>query len=222
MSATEVDQPRSAASNISGANLCHQRGIALRQQESKTQSEAVLKDTAVWSTAVYQPQSARQEHIRRSCVSSARYSCISKKKKKSISGRHSRVDQGGVYQSRKLYINSNHERKRKHFWSTQPCRPGRCLNRKLQNKSISGAAVYHQRGIAVYQQQSKFQANALRDGTVMSTGAVHQPREFFLNSSQNWNESTSGRHSRVALGGVSTTINKVKSSLVQLYITSAV
>ena len=60
-----------------------------------------------------------------------------------------------VYKPRELYINSNHKRKRKHFWSTQPCRPGRCINRDQQSKSIYGADVSHQRGVAVYQQPSK-------------------------------------------------------------------
>ena len=80
-----------------------------------------------------------------------------------------------VYRPRKLYINSNQERKRKHFWSTQLCRPGRYLNREQQSKSISGAAVYHQRGIAVYQQQYIKKIN----------------------------ESASGRHRRVDQGGIS-------------------
>ena len=65
------------------------------------------------------------------------------------------VSTWAVYQPRELYINSNQKRKRKHFWSTQPCRPGPCINRDQQSKSISGAALYHQRGVAVYQQPSK-------------------------------------------------------------------
>ena len=81
-----------------------------------------------------------------------------------------------VYQPRELYINSNQKLKRKHFWSTQPCRPGRCINRDQQIKSICGTPVYHQRGVAVYHQQSKTKAKALLDDTDVSTRAVYQPR----------------------------------------------
>ena len=49
-----------------------------------------------------------------------------------------------VYQPRELYVNSNQKPKRKHLWTTQPCRPGRCINRDQHSKSISCAAVYHQ------------------------------------------------------------------------------
>ena len=66
---------------------------------------------------------------------------------------HTAVFAKAGYQSRKLHINSLRKIKRKHFWSTQPGRPGRCLNREQQNKRISAAAVFQQRGIAVYQPQ---------------------------------------------------------------------
>ena len=140
-------------------------------------AKALLDDTAVSTSAVHQPQSAKQDHIRRSCISPARYSCMStaiKIKAKSFLD-DTVVSTRAVYQPRELYINSNHERKRTHFWTTHPCRPGRCLNREQQRKSISGAAVYHRRGIAVYQQQSKPQTNALKDDIAVSTGLVYQP-----------------------------------------------
>ena len=82
--------------------------------------------------------------------------------------------------------------KREHFSSTQPCRPGRCINHNQQSKSISGAAGYHQRGIAVYQQPSEIKAKALLDDTNMSIRAV------------------------------STAISKAKTYLAQVHITSAV
>ena len=100
--------------------------------------------------AVYKPLSAKQEHIRRSCTSPARYSCIStaiENIAKAFLGQTA-VSTRAVYRPRKLYINSSQKRKRKHFWSTQPCRPGRCLNREQQSKSISGAAVCHQRTLS--------------------------------------------------------------------------
>ena len=56
------------------------------------------------------------------------------------------------------------------------CRLERSINSKQQSKSISGSAVYQQRGITVHQQQSKTQVKALLDDTVVSNGAVYQPR----------------------------------------------
>ena len=44
--------------------------------------EALLDDTAVSTGAVYQPQSAKPNHLRRSCISPARYGCISTALKK--------------------------------------------------------------------------------------------------------------------------------------------
>ena len=34
--------------------------------------------------------------------------------------------------------------KRKHFWTTHPCRPERYINRDHRNENISGTAVYQQ------------------------------------------------------------------------------
>ena len=47
MSTRAEYQPRSVARKISVADVCHQRGIAICHQQSKTESEAVLDDTAV-------------------------------------------------------------------------------------------------------------------------------------------------------------------------------
>ena len=111
----------------------------------------------MWARAVYQQQSAKQEHIRRSCISPAHYSCIStakKNKKAKTFLVDTAVSTWAVYQPRELYINGNQTLRRKNFW-LQPCRSGRTINRKQQSKRVSGAAVYHQRRIAVYQQRSK-------------------------------------------------------------------
>ena len=40
---------------------------------------------------------------------------------------------------------------------TQPCRPGQCINHNQKSEIISAAAVYHKRGIAVYQQRNRKQ-----------------------------------------------------------------
>ena len=133
--------------------------------------KGILDCTAVSTSTVCQPQSEKREHIRRSCISSARCSCIStaiKIESQSTAGRQSHFDMGGVstanskaekssaavYHHRgMLYINSHQNRERKHFWTTQSFRPGWCINHDQQSELISAAAVCHQRGIAVYQQQ---------------------------------------------------------------------
>ena len=156
-----------------------------------------MDNAAVWTTAVYQPRSAKQKsylaqlyitsavcqprsaelrHIWCKCVSPARYSCMStasKTKAKALLDdtamstravstaiRKAKTYLAQLYINRdqhsenisELYTNSNKKRKPKHFWVIQPCRPVRYMNGEQQSKSISGAAIYHQRGIAVYQQ----------------------------------------------------------------------
>ena len=69
------------------------------QQHSEMLAKALLDDTAVSTSTVCQPQSEKREHIRRSCISSARCSCVStaiKIKSESTSGRHSHFDLGGI------------------------------------------------------------------------------------------------------------------------------
>ena len=70
--------------------------------------------------------------------------------KRSRSGRHSRVDQSAaVYRQRgtstaiskaeaylaQMYISSNRKRKAMPFWTTQPCRPERYINRDQQQET---------------------------------------------------------------------------------------
>ena len=104
---------------------------------------------------------------------------------------------------------------------------------------MAGAAEYHQRGVAVYQQQSKSKGTALLDDRAMSTRAVstavskaktylaqvlHHQRGTLAAISKvkaylscistaigNYGESASGRHSRVDQCGISTAISKAKS-----------
>ena len=126
--------------SISGAAVCHRRGIAVYPQQSKPQAEALLMDTLVSTVPVYQPL--------------------------------------------ELYISRNQKRRRKHRWSTRPCRPGRCINYNRQSKSISGAAVhitsvgtpawYSCTSTAVYKTKAK--AKTHPDDTAVSIGAVYQPR----------------------------------------------
>ena len=62
---------------------------------------------------------------------------------------------------------------------TQACRRVRYINRNQQSKSISGAAVYHQRGIAVYQQQSKTKAKTRLDDTAVNQGGILPARDVY-------------------------------------------
>ena len=111
----------------------------------QTEAKALLVDTAVSTWAVYQPRSVKRNHLWRSCISQARYSCIStatnKTKAKALLNDKA-VSIRAVYQPRKRYYQQQSKLKRKHFWSTQPCRPGRCINRDQQSK-VSVAQVYN-------------------------------------------------------------------------------
>ena len=122
-----------------------------------------------------------------------------------------------MHQPRELYSTAIGILKRKHFSSTQPCRPGRCINCNQQSKDISGAAVYHQRGVAVYQQPSKSRSTASLDYTacrpVRNINRYQHIRRICISPAQcscistairNKSESISGRHSRVHQGGIST------------------
>ena len=159
-------------------------------------AKARLDDTAVSTSTVCQPQSEKQEHIRRSCISPARCNCIStaiKIKSESTSGRHSHFDLGGVStassETNELlaqlyitstvyqYINSHQNQKRKHFWTTQSFQPGRFLNHELQITRTSSTSVHHQCGIAIILQQSRPQANTLLCNRVVPTWAVYQPQK---------------------------------------------
>ena len=184
--------------------------------------------------AVSQPRTSKRYNLWRSCISPARYICIStaiKTSSKSASGRHRRVDHGGISTARAAYQQQS-KLKRKHFWSTQPCRPGRCINHNQHSEITSGAAVYHQRGIAVYPPPSKIKTKAFLDDTAVSTWAVSQPRTSKQNNLwrscksparyscistviENSSKSASGRHRRVDQGGKSTArvVNKQQSKL---------
>ena len=114
----------------------------------KTEARALLVVTAVSTWAVYQPQSAKRKHLWRCCISPARYSCMSTAIKKTEGKAlldDTAVSTRAVCPPRELYINSNQKLKRKHFWTTRPCRPGRFINRDQRIKSLFGAAVYNQR-----------------------------------------------------------------------------
>ena len=235
------------SNSIFGAAAHHRGGIAVYQQQQKT-AKARLDNTAVPTRAVYHPrelyinsnnkrnqkhfwstkpcrpgrcinQGQQSRNISWAAVYHQRAIAVSQPKPKAKALLdHTAVSTRAVYQSRELYINSNQNLKRKNLWSTQPCRPGRCINRDRQSTSICGTAVYHQRGIAVNQEQSKSIAKALVEYPDVSTRKVYQPRSteqsipgaavyhqhgvaVFQRPSKE-NENTSGRHSHVHEGGI--------------------
>ena len=122
--------------------------MAACQQQSKPKSKAHLGDAAVSTRAVYQPLSSKQNHIWSNCISPAGH--INRvQQSKSTSGAavyHQRGISIAISKARallaQLCINSNHNTKRKHRWTTRLCRPACYINRDQQIKSIPGAAVY--------------------------------------------------------------------------------
>ena len=90
---------------------------------------ANIEQLYIITSAVYQPLSANLKHIWRSSLSPARY-----------------ISRDKAYLAQP-YINSNHNTKQKHRWTTRPCRSARYINRHQQSNSIPGAAAYQQHGI---------------------------------------------------------------------------
>ena len=194
MSTRAVYQPRSAARKISGADLCHHRGIAVCQQQSKTQSEAVLDDTAVSAraqlyinSAEYQPQSAKRKQIWGSCIPTA-----IKSSNRSRSGRRSRVDQSGISTA----ISS-----KKHIWR-------RCMS-SARHSCMSTA-------ISNLKQSRSGRHSRVDQSQLHINSAEHQPQS--TKRKQIWRSCIStaiksvkqcrfGRHSRVDQSGISTAIS---------------
>ena len=131
-----------------------------------------MDDTA-WSIgAVYQPRSAKQKHLWRSCLSPAH--SFNRDQGEIMSGaaisaatKLKHVWRNGVDQGDVLTAIS----KAKYLWRSSISR-ARSINCDQRKESLSGAAVYHQRGVAVYQQITKSKAKAFLDDTAMSTWVV--------------------------------------------------
>ena len=77
----------------------------------KSKANKRLVGTAVSTWAVYQPRSAKQKHLWYSCISPARYSCISTAKQKKNKAKallnDTAVSTWAVYQPREQYVNGN-------------------------------------------------------------------------------------------------------------------
>ena len=91
------------------------------------------------------------------------------------------MDQGGISTTRAVY-QQHSKLKRMSFWSTWPCRPGRCINHNQKSETISGAAVYHERGVLYINSKKKIkigEAKESLDDTAVSTRAVYRWRELY-------------------------------------------
>ena len=142
--------------------------------------------------AVYQPRSAKQKPLWRSCISPAN-SC-NRDQSEIMSGpavstatKLKHVWRNGVDQGDVSTAISN----AKYLWRSSVS-AALSINSDQRTERLSGAAIYHQRGVAVYQQPSKSEAKARLDDTAMSTRAA------------------------------STTINKAKTYLAQVCLNSEV
>ena len=120
-----------------------------------------------------------KEHIRRNCVSTARYRCIStaiKNESECTPGRHSRVDLGGV----SIAISEA-----KHLWRSciSPARYScisTAINKRkakpsLDHTAVSTRAVYQLREL-FYQHQSKMMQTHFWSTQPCRPWAVYQPR----------------------------------------------
>ena len=150
--------------DISGAAVYRQRGVAVHQQLSKPKAKELMDHTAMSTRAVSTAISEAKTYLAQLYINRDQQS-------ESIS---------------ELYIKSNRTLCRKHFWTTQ--RVDQCgISTTI---SISGKAVYHQRGVAVYQQPLEIKTKAFLDHTAVPTRAVYRPRKLYINS----NRERKGKH----------------------------
>ena len=133
---------------------------AAYQQQSKVKAKALLDGTAVLTWVVSQPRTSKQEHLRRSCMSQGRYSCVSpaiETSSRSASGGHRRVARAGISTARAVYQQQSKTKAEAFLgdaamstWAVYQTQPTK--QKHLWRSCISPAWV-HQRGIAVHQQQ---------------------------------------------------------------------
>ena len=117
---------------------------AVYQQQLKTKTKALLDGTAVSTRAVYQPRSAKQNHIWRSCISPAH--SINRDQSEIMSGARylprpiSSMSSAAV-STRVMYQSRSAKQKQIRRSCISPARPINCDQR---TESLSGAAVYQQ------------------------------------------------------------------------------
>ena len=119
--------------------------------------------------------------------------------------------------------------KRKHLWTTQPCRPERYIRRDQQSESLHVTAVYQQCGILTAISKAKAYLAQLCISSVQRSNPLRQLRSATRHHTwrgcvstprrnKNKTKALSGRHSRVDQSGLPTAIRRTKAYIVQLYI----
>ena len=142
-------------------------------------AKALLDDTACRPVRYIN----RYQHIRRNCISPARCRCIStaiRNKSESISGPHSRVDQGGISTAKAAYQQQSKTKAKALLVDTAASTCAVSQPRTAKQKHLWRSCI-PQRGIAVYQQPSEINAKAFLDHAAVSTRAVYQPRKLYIN-----------------------------------------
>ena len=153
ISGTAVYQQRSAKQNPTGtaapAFFFAKRKYNWPSRISTTSSKAkaLLDDTSVSTRTVYQPRSSKRKHIWHSRISTAISRAKAHLTQQAMMGvyPHGGITNQPSGNTSGTAVYQQQTAKRKPFWTTQPCRPERYVNRDQQIESVSGTAVYQQR-----------------------------------------------------------------------------
>ena len=175
-----------------------------------SKAKTLLDDTAVSTRAVYQPRSAKRNHIWHGRISTA----ISRAKTHLAQQAmmsvypHSGITNQPSGNTTGTVVYQQQTAKRKLFWTAQPCRPERYVNRDQQIERVSGTAVYQQRSAKQTPPQAQPRPR-LRAKIQLAQPCINNEQQ---------SESTSGRHIRIDQSGVSTAISKAQAYLHERYI----
>ena len=155
-------------------------------RELHINSHLKRKRKQVWTTHACRPgrcinSDQQTKRLYDAAVPPARCSCISTAIK--LKSKERLADTAGsiraVYQPRELYINSNHKSETEALLVDTSVTLLGVYQPRSAKQSFCGAAVYHHRGISVYQEQLRTKAQSLVDDTVVSTSEVYQPQELY-------------------------------------------
>ena len=161
-----------------------------------SKAKSLLDDTAVSTRAVDQPRSAKRKHIRQRSISTAISRAKAHLAQQTMMGAypHSGITNQPSEITYGTAVHKQLAAKRKPFWTTQPCRPERYINRDHQSKHPH-----------------------LAQGTAAPTiKAKHNSQPYINNEQQS--ENTSVRHSRTDKSGISIVMIKAQGYLPERYI----
>ena len=101
-----------------------------------SKAKSLLDDTAVSTRAVDQPRSAKRKHIRQRSISTAISRAKAHLAQQTMMGAypHSGITNQPSEITDGTAVHQQLAAKRKPFWTTQPCRPERYINRDQQSK----------------------------------------------------------------------------------------